>query len=223
MSYQSPPGPNRIDPTPVRLSTNLSVPRQTPKTDFGERVKAGINQAAGAVANGAAIAAPLVPGGAIVSAAVSSVGTMSNGISSGQSSTLASYGGGNGLVGASGMGGGYGGGGIVNQYANAAGITPVPSDTTTGGGIGSGVPTTGGTVGGLPTTGSGYTGTNVTPVSSAAPETLASSQLSSSIDDQYRLLNLQLTMQHEVQVFQTVSNVLKVRHDTVKNTIANVR
>ncbi len=209
MSYQSPPGPNRIDPIPVRLSTNLSVPRQTPKTDFGERVKAGINQAAGAVASGAAIAAPLVPGGAIVSAAVSSVGTMSNGLSSGQSTTMASYGG--------------GGGGVANQYAYAAGITPVPTDTTPGGGTGSGIPTSGGTVGGLPTTGSGYTGTNVTPVSSAAPETLASSQLSSSIDDQYRLLNLQLTMQHEVQVFQTVSNVLKVRHDTVKNTIANVR
>ena len=32
-----------------------------------------------------------------------------------------------------------------------------------------------------------------------------------------------MQMQRENQVFSTVSNVLKVRHDTVKNTIQNVR
>src|SRR5439155_26002275 len=69
---------NRIDPTPVRISTNLSVDRQTPKTDFGDRVNAGLNTAANAVASGAAIAAPFVPGGAIVSAAVSSVTQFAN-------------------------------------------------------------------------------------------------------------------------------------------------
>src|SRR5438067_2318818 len=69
---------HRSDPTPVRISTILTVDPQTPKTDFGDRVNAGLNNAAGAVARGAAIAAPFVPGGAIVSAAVSSVSTFAN-------------------------------------------------------------------------------------------------------------------------------------------------
>ncbi|MGA9525204.1 MAG: hypothetical protein WBV82_27335, partial [Myxococcaceae bacterium] len=37
------------------------------------------------------------------------------------------------------------------------------------------------------------------------------------------LMSAQMAMQKENQVFTTVSNVLKVRHDTVKNTIQNVR
>src|SRR4051812_22598394 len=88
-------GINRIDPTgsPVRMSTNMSVDRQTPKTDFGDRVKAGLDTAAGAVATGAAIAAPALPGGAILSAAVSSVTTMSN------------------------MGGGTNAGAVASQYS----------------------------------------------------------------------------------------------------------
>ena len=38
-----------------------------------------------------------------------------------------------------------------------------------------------------------------------------------------KLMEVQVSMQRENQVFSTVSNVLKVRHDTVKNTIQNVR
>ena len=59
-----------------KISTNLTVDRQTPKTDFGDRVQNGISNAAGTVANGLSMAAPLLPGGAIISAAVSSVNTM---------------------------------------------------------------------------------------------------------------------------------------------------
>ena len=47
------PNNNRIDQTsstsPVRQSTNFSVERQTPKTEFGDRVKYGLESAAGAV------------------------------------------------------------------------------------------------------------------------------------------------------------------------------
>ncbi|MGA9525090.1 MAG: hypothetical protein WBV82_26760, partial [Myxococcaceae bacterium] len=107
-------GINRIDPTaaPVRMSTNLTIGRQTPKSEFGDRVKAGLDSAAGAVASGAAVAAPFVPGGAIVSAAVSSVSTMSSQ-----------------------------GGGVGTQYSAATGIaapvgsgTPGAINTTVGGG-----------------------------------------------------------------------------------------
>lgn len=67
-------GNNRIDPTPVRISTDVTIDRQTPKSDFGDRLQAGAQATAGALANGAAIVSPLIPGAGIVSAAVSSVG-----------------------------------------------------------------------------------------------------------------------------------------------------
>ena len=36
-------------------------------------------------------------------------------------------------------------------------------------------------------------------------------------------LQVQIAMQRENQVFTSVSNVLKTRHDTVKNSISNIR
>ncbi len=47
-------GPIRIDNTPARISTNMTIERQTPKRDFGDRMKAGLETAAGALANGKA-------------------------------------------------------------------------------------------------------------------------------------------------------------------------
>lgn len=44
----------RIDSTPARISTNLTIERQTPKRDFGDRMKAGLDTAAGVLANGKA-------------------------------------------------------------------------------------------------------------------------------------------------------------------------
>ena len=37
------------------------------------------------------------------------------------------------------------------------------------------------------------------------------------------LLKIQMRMQNENQLFTSVSNVLKTRHDTVKNSIGNIR
>jgi len=37
------------------------------------------------------------------------------------------------------------------------------------------------------------------------------------------LLKIQIAMQRENQVFTSVSNVLKARHDTAKNAIGNIR
>ena len=37
------------------------------------------------------------------------------------------------------------------------------------------------------------------------------------------ILKVQMSMQRENQVFTSVSNVLKTRHDTVKNAIGNIR
>ncbi len=77
-------GPNRIDPTPVRMTTDSAQPRVTPKTDFGDRVKDNLTAVGGAVATGVGVAASYVPGGAILSAAVSGAGTFATASSSGQ-------------------------------------------------------------------------------------------------------------------------------------------
>lgn len=44
-------GPIRLDSTPARISTNLTIERQTPKRDFGDRMKAGLETAGGILAN----------------------------------------------------------------------------------------------------------------------------------------------------------------------------
>ena len=57
---------NRQPEAGIRISLNTTVVRQTPKTDFGSVLAAGMNTAV----PGASIAAPFVPGAAVVSAAV---------------------------------------------------------------------------------------------------------------------------------------------------------
>ena len=193
-------GPNRLDPTPVRISTNISIDRQTPKTDFGDRLKNGLETAGHAVANGAAIAAPFVPGGAIVSAAVSSVTTMTNSASSGQSA--------GGYATAQ-----YGASGVVNMPGTGTGgiNTTVGSTTPTS----SGMPGVGTTVGG--------SGPNYIPTQGGGTVGQMNAELISAQAENAKLLQVQIAMQRENQVFTTVSNVLKTRHDTAKNSIQNVR
>ncbi len=188
---------NRIDPTsstsPVRQSTNLTIDRQTPKTDFGDRVKFGLEAAAGAVAQGAAIAAPFVPGGAIVSAAVSSVSQMS--------------------AAANNLGGGSGGGVVSAQYA---------SGVQTVGGTG-GINTTQNSTGGIGGPTPNYTAGTGTTAGGSSNVGQMNGELIRAQQENVELMKVQISMQRENQVFSTVSNVLKTRHDTVKNTIANVR
>lgn len=49
------------------------------------------------------------------------------------------------------------------------------------------------------------------------------SSLKTMMDDNVKLLNMQQAMQHESQLFTAVSNVMKSRHDTTKNSIGNIR
>jgi hypothetical protein len=169
--------PNRIDQqTPARMSTTVTVGRQTAKTDFGDRVQAGLNAAASAVSQGAALAAPLLPGSSIVSAAVSGITNMTQNTASGAVA-----------------------GGAYGQYQGSLTTTVAGANLGgTGMGTGSSTPTQG--------TGSG-----------------GDAALAHSMDENREMLNLQIAMQRENTVFTTVSNVLKVRHDTVKNSISNVR
>lgn len=181
---------NRIDPTPVRMSTNVDVPRQTANTAFGNRVKAGLDNTANAVGSGLSTIAPLVPGGPILSAAVSSMGSVTGGASAGQS-----------------VGAQYSTAGMGVTTVGTGGATPI--NTTVGGTSG---------VGGLGTTGT----TSDLPINQAGVSTGADQALVDMQAQQGHLLAVQISMQNESQVFSTVSNVLKMRYDTVKNTIQNV-
>jgi hypothetical protein len=204
--------PNRIDSTPVRISTNLTVDRQTPKMDFGDRLASGLQSVGGAIASGAAIAAPLVPGSAIVSAAVSSVSNLGGQLAGGSggstgamySSGLVGMGGGTGINTTVGGGGGIGGG--------LGGVAVGGGGGLGGGGLGGGVGGVGGG-GGVPVP-NGPGGSSIDSLQQVMQQNNQAS---------YQMLGLQMQMQKENQVFTTVSNVLKTRHDTVKNTISNVR
>ncbi len=192
---------NRLDnATPARISTNLSIERQTPNRDFGNRLKAGLEATGSAVGSAASVVGGLVPGGAIVSAAVSSVTSLSR--------SAGAAGGGSGAVTSA-----YAATGVVNLGAGGGGGI----NTTVGAGAppsAGGMPGMGSTVGGMPnslgTTNSGNMMGDM------------NSQLVQSQADNAKLLGVQIQMQHENQVFTSVSNVLKTRHDTVKNSIGNI-
>lgn len=182
---------NRIDPTStVRVSTNTTTERQTPKSDFGDRIRNGLQTVAGLVQQGASVAAPLVPGGAIVSAAVSSLSSMGDQMASNP-------------------------GAATVPYASAA--TGVVS---LGSGSGAAAANGGGSVGGLS---AGGVGNTMTGGGSAASNAMSNTGTQSMAGEMGRMLEVQMQMHRENQVFSTVSNVLKTRHDTVKNSISNVR
>jgi hypothetical protein len=177
-----------------RMSTNLSVQQQSSQRSFGERVHAGVNAVGGAVSSGVGLATGMLPGGGIVSAAVSSISVLSQG-ATGNSSTPYTTGlpGGTGVPGAGGVG--------------------VPSVNTTVGGPG-GV--------GIPGTGSSGPGFNIGGNGGAAAGEF-SGELSGLFNEQKNLLKMQATLQHESQRFTAISNVMKTRHDTIKNSIGNIR
>ena len=81
----------------VQLSTGSTSVRQTPRTDFGTQMRNGIAAGAGAVGGAIGVAAPFVPGAAVVSAAVS-----------GAAKSIGGYGGGGGGVSGAGFGVGAG-------------------------------------------------------------------------------------------------------------------
>jgi len=77
-----------------------------------------------------------------------------------------------------------------------------------------------------PTIGTGGgSSTNPTPGGSTSPEVV--SHGTTSVEDMRRenteLLGIQIQLQRENQLFSSLSNSLKTRHDTAKNSIANMR
>lgn len=62
--------------TGLRVEIDQSRARQTAKTDFGSVMATGLSRTAGAVMDAGQLAAPFIPGGAVLSAAVSGLGSL---------------------------------------------------------------------------------------------------------------------------------------------------
>lgn len=160
-----------MDGSKLNVSLTPTVARQTPRNEFGQVMKNTLETAtkAAGVVSGALLGN--IPGGGIISAAVSSVTNLASG-------------------------GPTGGAGLA-----ASGIT------TVGGG---------GTVSG----GSGVSG-QITG-SSGMPSNVSDmvQQMRAEAD---RSMMMQMKMQEESREYNAVSNVLKVRHDSAKSAINNIR
>ena len=102
----------------IQLDSSSSTVRQSPRTDFGTQVRNGISAGAGTAGAAIGVAAPFVPGAAVVSAAVTGA-----------------------AGGVSGSGGGYGTGGSAGGGSISAGGEQIPFNgpglgTAQGGGAG---------------------------------------------------------------------------------------
>ncbi|HSI04167.1 MAG: hypothetical protein ACAI38_10525 [Myxococcota bacterium] len=173
----------------LRVDIDQSRARQAPKTDFGSVLSTGLSRTTNAVLNAGQLAAPYIPGGAVLSAAISGVGTLKS-HATGQGAT--------GISGAS-----------VGTMSSGGGLV-------TGGGAMAGT-------GGYATGNTALDGLAASGDSSAIllQETKRMQELNQSFNLQY--LGLQQNMQADNRQFTTLSNIMKTKHDTAKNSINNVR
>lgn len=168
---------------PNRISMNVTVAKQTQGATFGEKVNAGLHAAGGALAQGASLLGGALPGGAVISAAVSSVGSLAGGSGGAAAASYAATG----VVG-------------FNQGGTAGG-----SPISVGGGS------------------AGATGPNLTAGAGTNGMGAYNTDIASMSQQNSQMLQVQMAMQRENTMFSSISNVLKTKHDTAKNSVGNIR
>ena len=154
-----------MDGSKLNVALTPTVARQTPRNEFGQVMKNPLETAtrAAGVVSGSLMGS--VPGGGIISAAVSSVTQLASAGPTAQAGLAA--------TGISTVGGG---GGVTGQLASTSGMPSGVSDMV--------------------------------------------QQMRSEAD---RSMMMQMQMQQESRDYNAVSNVLKVRHDSAKSAINNIR
>ncbi|MEO1234904.1 MAG: hypothetical protein AAFZ18_39040 [Myxococcota bacterium] len=188
-----------------RLSTKATETRMTPKTDFGSVMRTGLIKAGQVASEGLQVAAPFVPGGTIVSAALAGANHAA-GMVSGQSGAAAFGTTGSGLAvgGMSGnVSGGYGGGGAVlpgRRPGLTTGLDQPASNFATGG---------------------NQLGTGSDAFDRMMNATQQMAEFNASFNLQY--LQLQEKIQVDTRQFNLISNIMKTKHDAAKNALNNVR
>jgi hypothetical protein len=108
--------------TGLRVQIDQARTRQAPRTDFGSVMSTGLSRGTDAVLQAGQLAAPFIPGGAVLSAAVTGVGSLKSS-ASGLSNTGATGLNSNGLSSSSGMTGSM----SSTTSAPASGTTGVDS------------------------------------------------------------------------------------------------
>jgi hypothetical protein len=201
---------NQVRAASIRLSTVATTTRQTPKTDFGTVMRDGLIKAGRVAVDGLQVAAPFVPGSAIISAALA-------GANVAQNVGSPSYGGG-GETGfassASGLSGGNGPANFGNtqQPSSNGNSLSLPGRRP---GLGTDLTGNPSSAGGSQSTGTGDAFNSMM----AATKQMAEFQASFNL--QY--LQLQEKIQIDTRQFNLVSNIMKTKHDAAKNALNNVR
>lgn len=192
-----------------RLSTVATTTRQTPKTDFGSVMRTGLLKAGQVASEGLQVAAPFIPGGTIVSAALAGANHAA-GMAAGGSAGAPGIGStASGMVGGSGgVAGGYGGGGAMTLPGRRPGLNtgvnqPASNFSTPGGAV----------------AGAGAGGGDAFNQMMAATQQMA--EFNASFNLQY--LQLQEKIQVDTRQFNLISNIMKTKHDAAKNALNNVR
>ena len=180
----------------MKIDSNLNMPRMSTNMTTA-RVTPDTSFAA-RVQNGVGTAANMVAGGVGVVANMVPGGS----VVSAAVSSLTTF-------------GSASGSGSAPYYGAAVGSGSVPMNTTVG--AGGSIPG-GGTSGGTNST----NGLNLGGGSSTTGAEF-NGEMQSMFAEQKKLLGVQVAMQRENQVFSTISNVLKTRHDSAKNSIGNIR
>lgn len=109
------------------------------------------------------------------------------------------------MPGAAAASAGYAATGVVNLSSGGGGMS-----TTVGGG------------GGAITTG-GVLAPNLTQGVASNDIAMANNSIAEMSRQNAQMMQVQIAMQRENQMFTSISNVLKTKHDTVKNSISNIR
>ncbi|OGQ92186.1 MAG: hypothetical protein A2289_02550 [Deltaproteobacteria bacterium RIFOXYA12_FULL_58_15] len=164
--------------TGLRVKIDTSRTRQAPKTDFGSMVGTGLSRTANAVMDAGSLAAPFIPGGAVLSAAITGVGSLKSSAAGQTASGPAPNS--TGLIASSGH---VGGGALTST----SGATTAP-------------PSTGGDM---------------------MSQMQQFQEMNQSFNMQY--LGLQQQMQSDNRQYTSLSNIMKIKHDTVKASINNIR
>ena len=194
---------NKIKGTSIRLSTVATSTRRTAKTDFGTVMRNGLVKGANVVSQGLQVAAPFIPGSAIVSAAVAGTNLAASfGSGGGAGAAPASYGSGAFGTSVSGLSsagtGALGGAG----QSTGAGFVPGAHNTLQQG-----------------TAAAGASPSDAfTNMQSKVRDT---AEFQASFNLQY--LDLQQTIQQDTRQFNLISNIMKTKHDAAKNALNNVR
>lgn len=199
-----------------QVEIKSSSGRETPDTSFATTLQNGMSTTANVVSSTASAAGyQMIPGAAVLGAAITSAGAVrgaqgANGIANGGGMTgMGAYGGGMGM----------GGSGVVNSQG-AMNMTAAYN-----GGVG-------GTMGGMGgTAGTGSTGGYMDNVSNRAAAGDASSQMMMATQQMQEMnqafnlqyLQLQEKMQQESREFTCLSNVMKAKNDTAKNSLSNLK